>query len=1053
MALTDVLSTVGTNAFGLGLPILSPAWTNGILPSIVSDGMALNLSTANWLAPIAGTVRRVDSNSINVTLVRPSGIAVSDSGLLLTLFPHAYLRLARLYAQVFEDGASSPRPGRARGLSARPVPLYFLFTGSGSLTGGHVNPGDDLGQGGELTIYDNEGFPIDVLATASIFQALMVAHNPLQKRAWITAFDVDTQVKNIAELGGMTSIVRLHLSDHAGMPHNGTNLTGMSSVTAGSGLFTLNASDGLGGSDLTGTVAKAAGTGASGTFPDEVRRVTKLGFGTTGRMGDSVIFPAKPAGVILARDFFSLRVVNYKSYLLGTPNPAYDGNKVHKQPAIRTDEPLDLLADGNDVLGAACSALTGAGTESLAVGQAIDGAFTVPESAGTGAHWPEFPPVAGVQADAGAISPGLKNNLNPVAAWFDDGNAATQNIDVVLTLNGLPSGASVRVYNRKFVADAREERGDGAGGIVSAVGNLTLLLHDPFSLRRPGITEGSITVPASATLHVDIAVVKRTGESRVFGNVTAPIETTTTSAPPTGGPSLFGSAVRRAVSNAGVLGLPAPSIGTPVTILDAVRTLTGEGNPRDASRLPTMARRELLVAGLTLATGGAWKSVIAAGRLTPESISAQLRLGAPGSPGGRETQVVGVSTQNGLLAYDLARMALRRTDNIVTRLTELADTKWDEPLTPSPLASGAPPTANSGTMIGAVLQTIAPFCETPELHVLRSLIDPDSTTRPKTWDELVDWVSASLVPSGIPFRQDIINKLNELKGNAKGERLFNETEREIMSAGWGRRDAQWSLKDAIGSARRFIYIESPGFAMTQKEYGTDDVPTFAVDLFDSLSSRLIAMPGLRVIFCAPKFADYPAGYEPLAANEVADRRTRILALPTASNPNPSASRVMAFHPIGFPGRASRIETTVVIVDDIWAMVGSSTFRRRGLSFDGGSDVVFSDMEIDDGVSPAINMFRRKLMADRLGLPPTTFPQMPNANEIQLRDGVEAFHAIRAILIAGGLGRIECLWNGVTEGVPTIPPTSVSNELTNPDGEEFDLVSTLAIAGLSSLDRF
>lgn len=1052
MALTDVLSNVGTNAFGLGLPVLSSAWTDGMLPGITADGMALDLGTGNWLAPIAGTVRRVDANSINVTLVRSSGISVSDSGLLLTLFPHAYLRLARLYAQVLEDGTSSPRPGRARGLSARPVPRYFLFTGSGSLTGGHVNPGDDLGQGGELTIYDNEGFPIDVLATASIFQALMVAHNPLQKRIWTTAFDMNTQIKQISELAGTTSIVRLRFSDHAGVPHNGTNLTGMSVVSAGSGLFTLNASDGSGGSDLTGTVAKGAGTGASGSFPDEVRRVTKLGLGTTGRMGDSVTFPAKPADIILARDFFSLRVVNYKSYLLGTPNSAYDGNKLHKQPVIRTDEPLDLLADGNDVLGAACSALTGAGTESLAVGQAIDGTFAVPGSSGTGAHWPEFPGVTGVIAPAGAIPPALKNNLNPLAAWFDDSNPDTQNIDVVLTLNGLPSGAWVRAYNRKFVADAREERGDGAGGIVSAAGTVTLLLRDPFGLRRPGVAETSITVPTNATLHVDIIVVKRTSESRIFGNVTAVIETTTTIAPPTGGPNLFGSATRRGVSNAGVLGLPAPSLGAPVTILDAVRTLTGEGNPRDASRLPTMARRELLVAGLSSATAGTWKSVLSAGRLTPESISSQSRLGAPGSPGGRETQLVGVSTQNGLLAYDLARMALRRTDNIVVRLTELAKAQWDEPPAPLPLASDALPNANSGTMAGAVLQTIAPFCETPELHVLRSLIDPDST-RPRTWDELVDWVSTSFVPSGIPFRQEVIDKLNSLKGNVKGERLFNETEREIMSAGWGRRDAQWALKDAIGNARRFIYIESPGFAMTKKDYGGAAVPPYAVDLFEALSSRLMAMPGLRVIFCAPKYADFPAGYEPLAANEIADRRNRILALPTASSSNPSLSRVLAFHPIGFPGRASRLETTVVIVDDIWAMVGSSTFRRRGLTFDGGSDVVFSDMELDDGVSPAINMFRRKLMANRLGITPTTFPQMPDANEIQFRDGVEAFQAIRSILIAGGLGRIERLWNGVTEGVPAIEPTSVSNELANPEGEEFDLVSTLAIAGLSSLDRF
>jgi hypothetical protein len=70
---------------------------------------------------------------------------------------------------------------------------------------------------------------------------------------------------------------------------------------------------------------------------------------------------------------------------------------------------------------------------------------------------------------------------------------------------------------------------------------------------------------------------------------------------------------------------------------------------------------------------------------------------------------------------------------------------------------------------------------------------------------------------------------------------------------------------------------------------------------------------------------------------LSDRRARILGLPP--------ERVVFFHPIGFPGRPSRIESTVVIVDNTWAMVGSSTFRRRGLTFDGGSDLVFTDTNL------------------------------------------------------------------------------------------------------------
>jgi hypothetical protein len=1003
--------------------------------------MALSLAGTNWVTPLAGTVRRVDSSSIGITLLRADGSIASGPGLLLTSFPHAYLRLARVYAQVLEDGAS-PRPGRARGLPARPVPRYFLFSGAGTLPDGHVDADDDLNQDGELTIYDYEGFPIDVLAVASAFQALTTKHDSLQARPWGAAFDPNPQIKQIAALAGTTAVVRLHLTDHAGTPRGGTNLTGISAVAAASGLFTLNASSG-GGSDLTGALAKAASTGATGTFSDEVRNALKLGFSTTGSLGDNVSFPAKPATVSLARDYFSVRVVDYKSYLLGIPDPAYDATKVQKQPKVRLNETIELLSDGNDVLGAASDALSGAATESLAVGQAIEGTFSAPSSSGASAQWPTFPFLSGISAPAGPISPGLKNSLSPTAEWFDDGNAGTANIDVVVSLHGLPAESAVRIYNRKFVADAKEARGDGAGGVASATGEVSLLLRDPFSLRHPGLSESAIVVPSHATLHVDVIVVKRTGESRIFGNVTAPIDTTTTTAPSPGTPNLFGSAARRGISNAAVLGLPAPSLASlPANLLEAALALGGEANPRDAPRLPTMARRELLVAGLAASTGGVWKSVLSGGRLAAETISARSRLGAPGSPGGRETQITGVFSQNGLVAYDIARMAFRRTTNIVQRLTELAGNHWDEPSAPS-----------AGTMAAAILQTIAPVCETPELNALRPSIDPDSTTRPKTWDDLVDWVKNNLVPAQVPFRQQILDKLDELKGNPKGERLFDETEREITSAGWGRRDAQWALKAAIGSARRFIYIESPGVALTQRDYGSATVPHYAVDLFAAIASRLAATPGLRVIFCAPKFADFPAGYEPFAANEVANRREVILGLPTASNPDPLRSRVLAFHPIGFPGRPSRLEATVVIVDDIWAMIGSSTFRRRGLTFDGGTDVVCSELQLDDGVSPAINSFRRKLMAERLGISLASFPQLPDGNETRLRDGVEAFYAIREMLIAGGLGRIERLWNGISEGVPTLSPTGISKELANPDGEEFDLVGTLTISALASLNSY
>lgn len=1060
--LLQTLQTVGISAFGLGMPVLSKAWTDGTIPTVNDSAMSLSLSTGSWLAPAAGTLTRCETSIPNTTLVGASGTIVTGPGILLTLFPLEVLRLARLYATILEGGT---RPESSNGLPLRPVPVYFFYAGalSSSDTSGNIATAGSLGCSGDLTIYDADGMPIDPLAVAEVFKVLMDQHNLLQHRDPVSAaFDATSQVTQIANLAGSTSVVRLRFSSFNGQPFNGLHLTGVTAVTASAGLFTLNATT-AGISDLTGTVGLETATGATGSFPDEDRRLLALGPATTGRLGQSFHPPALPTGISLKRDFLSLRVVQLKPFLLGSPNTSFNGASAELRPVVRINEPLNLLADGNDVLAAANTALSGTPTEGLAVAQAIDGGFNLPSATGSAAHWPAFPPLGGVTAvAAGPLAINLRTGFTPTAHYFDDGNPSSSNVDVVLTINGLPAGAAVRVYPRKFVEDAKEARGDGAGGIAPDSGTLDLLLKNPFNF--PAILS---TPPALPTLRFDMIIVKRTGETRMYGNIAAQVTAATTSGPTASGTNPFGTAVRRGISNAGVLGLGAhalPSISSlslgeaTLTILQA---LTGETTPRDASRLPSMARRDLLAAGLS---GSNWTGVLAGGRLAPEIHSAGARLGSPGGLGGRETQVVGVSSQNARLAYDIARTAFRRTTNIVTRLNDLSGSAWNEPAQPAALAAGSVPTASQGTTAGAVLQTIAPMCETPELGLLKSLVESNLSSIPTSFDALVDWlvgqvntlaassaITSSSFLSGIVsnIQTQIITALNNLKDNSTlnestKERLFNELRRELMAACFGRRDAQWALEGAISNARRFIYIESPAFASTQKDYGTGTVPAYALNLIEKIRTRLTQASGLQVMICTPKFPDFAPGYEAFSAQEAADRRARILGLPP--------ERVVAFHPVGFPGRPSRLESTVVIVDDVWAMVGSSTFRRRGLTFDGGSDLVFTDFDLVKGRSAAIAAFRRKLLADRLGVPAFTtnsFGTMPDPTFIRLADGVEAFYAVREWLVAGGLGKIERLWNGITPGVTAVPPVSL--DLGNPDGIEFDLLGTLALSVLTGLN--
>jgi len=71
----------------------------------------------------------------------------------------------------------------------------------------------------------------------------------------------------------------------------------------------------------------------------------------------------------------------------------------------------------------------------------------------------------------------------------------------------------------------------------------------------------------------------------------------------------------------------------------------------------------------------------------------------------------------------------------------------------------------------------------------------------------------------------------------------------------------------------------------------------------------------------------------------------------------------------------------------------------------------------------------------------------------LGDGVEAFYTIRNMLIAGGLGKIDRLWNGMTPGVDPITPEDV--DLANPEGQEFQdhLVEALALTAIADLNSF
>lgn len=1054
----QVLNATGIGVLGMAAPMLSTKWAEDESdPSFTisenKNEMTLESGTF-WSAPIAGFVQKIRSNSTHPkTLIKPNGDALTAQGILLTVHPHAYLRLSRVFAKVFES-QNNAGTDEEQNLSIRPVPKHFffeglVFSGDGSHSSGNIQAGDSMDISGPLRIFDQNGFPIDPLFVLESFYQILNLHNVLQARSILDAPVLmnTTQLHRLREnlLPIDTAKQFVRLSEFSGAPYSGTHLSGFStgaSSIAAIGLFELDTTSGNTSIELDPSAE---------TFPESRRRLFQFGLSTFSTLSQSFTPPSVPAGITLRRDFFDIRVVELEKFIIGTPNSDDVGTQSELSPEVRLNEQLQLLTDGNDVLASANAALSGTTIESLCVAQSIESDFSAPQTAGLTARWPQFPgnSEAPGTATAGPLSINLSDSFNPIAAYFDNGNTQTANVDIVLDLQNLPFNAAVYAFPRRFLPDARILRGDGAGGVVRADGGITLLFQDPFQLRRQGVTDSTILIPAKAVLIVDVIIVKRTQEHRMYSYVSAAVGPAQTATIDNIGTNVFNSTTRRGISNAGVLGLGSSVSLSTDNIIDTIIALTGETQPRDASRMPTMARRELMVASLQ---SGQWSSVLSAGRLSAEILSGNSKLASPGKLSGRESSTVGISTSGGQLAYDLGRSAFRRTTNIVERLQPLSTNNW---AVPTALATDSP---DAGTFAGAVLQNLAPACDTPELNIIKSSINPADI--PETFDEFVDWLNdiiENVLPSGTPQRVRIINELNTRLDNLKDdnslatsdkERLYNEIRREVMTSAYGRRDSQWALKNAIEQANHFIYIESPAFAATQIEYVSPKVtPNYAVDLIKTISERIEEKSGLHVIICTPKHLDYSTEYAPFAAHEVNERFEKIRNMSTADS---RSSRVTAFHPIGFPGRPITLQSQTVIVDDIFALVGASTFRRRGLTFDGSTDIAFTDLKLHNGKSLAITQFRRAIMAERLGIKITSAGEISNPNFARLKDGVESFHLVREILLAGGFNKISPLWNGTTPGVTKLPTDSVSQAVANPDGREFNFLEPLVVSLLTNL---
>ena len=1079
------VSHIGVKAFGLTMPRLNGMWVATSVNPVTMDQvkysreklhLELEASAGNWLAPFGGFIHQLDGARypLAVNLFRPDG-SVETSGSVLALTPQAYYRLRRLYANVLET-ETAHNPCRPVGESIRPAPRYLHFLNPIASDAapedpgdGQVAPGDDLGVTGEMRIYDERGYPIDPLAVVSALLAITEVHEIL--RADDPASDQLSDLVNLAN--GPSFQVRLVEPD--GSPYQGqhlkSSLAGDGGVLDAVGLFSVNAYNGTDPGVLR-EIKRDEPTDANGTFPLRVARQLLISPATYGRMSDAVHIPSSPIGVTLTHDFLTIEVELLEKRLLGVPDPNFYASKIEPRPVLRLHDHIKLLSNGNQVLGGLGQALAGNPADSYLVGETIAADVALPESLDA-VYWPDWPPLSStVSPDLPDTLPsGLKAELSANAtASFIDNPDQTVNVDILLTLKGLPLDSAVRVFNRKLGRDFVEERGAGAGAVVSEKvsplmeltyqGMARLLLKDPLGL----ITPMGTTAAVKPILNIDVVIVTRSGVSRVFGNLELAVDDEVVSNPITPVDNgLTTNVEHRGVAHAGLVGLPAPGVDLSQflkdhNLLEVALALLGDQGVlgRDAPRLPLMRRRSLIAAARV---GANWQASLSAGAITTDLHAANSRSGSPGSPGGRDVRGTGLYTQNGLLAYDLARAALRRTNAIYSRKVLIQD-DWNEPSEPVGIIGSEQQTDTAGPFASALLHTIAPMTETPELHLFEPILSDNINPIPADLNSIIAWLETQIDKidlSGLPIniktqveklKAQLINWINdELLGSpldeTKAERIYYEIIRELSAACYGRRDSLWSLEGAVRSAGQFIYLETPAIAPVA--YGTGNA-NYTRDILSLIKDRMEQVPALKLIICTPKVPFYGEKYRAFQRREVHERFGLFVSVSDGNGgmttPLLPEDRTVVFHPLGFPGRPAGLTNQTIIIDDNWMLTGATTMRRRGFTFDEGHDVVLTGLDRHQGRVPQIQAHRIALLAEHLNLTQSNKTTLEGGNFTRLADGRAAFDVVREILRAGGYGLIERLYSGLDPHVGYTEPTT-SPEIYNPEGQTYQ-------SGVSSL---
>ena len=867
--------------------------------------------------------------------------------------------------------------------------------------------------------FDEHGLALDPGAVAAWWQTL--ARDRFEDR-FLWARGIDGTDRRTIAAADLAAGRRVHLVN----PHEGpSDLLGDVTVTGASG---------------TGAIRQQDATPVQLSLPDAAadrpRRVALLPNGTYA--AQATLWPA--ATTFPDRDFVRMALVDLDTHLVGA-RPAADALELRAgaRPPVRASE-APVLLEGVDAAAAAMVATLDGGGERHLVTSVLDrdwGAFPV-AALPPGRDLPGALPDPEVTALRGGGAP-------------EGDTVGRQRVLVQIEVGAALSGAWLRAWPQGFDDEAaRHVRLAGGAAPVRTDGSATLAVALPAGLVAPGAAMGLdvLLVTADASrLYTDLRFERP-----------APLAGPALSLSAAAGPFLVCETGFEAADAAGLRGPGRVPPGATLISREAQpalvdpASLTAELSPETvASRLSAGLDVALTVPAFAAAPRGADPAALAAGGATVEQ-AARAGLDAvtgPGSP---------LPTQERL------EVAAARLDGTTARAaiaTAPALARYHESL---PHQSGHPgvPAADEVHGTGAVLSGPAalPLVEAlrdrtaratlPDLFqaaraLLPALPDPAG---PVHWTALLRTVAPGtegeqalpLAAEGgaFPFGETLDDILGFFAASPIGvppgvtaaipeaEAVARALDRRVFAASQGLRDGLRALRAAFARAESFVYVETP--ALDVLSIGGDDSSPWRI-----LANRLAERPGLHALVCLP------VHLLPGTPRRLTEIRNALVA------DLPRSDRVSVISVNTGPGRSLRQSATTVIVDDAFAMTGSTHLWRRGLTFDASLAVATFDETLERGRPRALRQARRTMIAARLGVTPDELPDDP----------AELTLALAQLAKRGGGHRLAT----EKRELPELTPTETDLAAWDPDGSRgagtgswlADLLALLQAAGTTLAD--